>query len=142
MNSNTISEFYELLSRHIAGIFRDVSYLPDEFFDLLLEYSSKYSGFDNETIELTIENIYIDYIKSLLDEYKFEIQPQIDEIDEYILNYPEDLSMFHSFTIFAMVFEDKQINDITLITQLIQNKIQNNPHKIVNYLINNIDKYK
>ena len=162
---NSINNFNELLYNHIANIFRDVSYLPDSFFDLLIEYSKssrsinadtpiticcrnretseneKYSSFNEDNIQSTIEEIYIDYIKYLINENSQSLNKYFNSINTFITNFPEDISSFHSLPILIMMFDDENITNINLITEFIQNIIKKNPNLIVEYLKNNIDKY-
>lgn len=143
MNSG-IDNFNKLLYNHIAGIYRDVSYLPDEFFDLLLEYKNdkKYLGFDEDTIKTTIEELYIDFVKYLIDENKEKLNEYFNGIYKFINDFPEDLSGFHSLAILIMLFDKKDIDAINSITDFIQDIIRNNQTLIIDYLKNNIDKYK
>lgn len=144
MNINTLDKFHKILYEHIAGIFRDVSNLPDTFFDLLIDYSKnkKYESFDDDNIEFTIEAIYIDYVKYIIDNSE-NTNKYSNIIDNFILNYPDDLSSLCSsgLAMFAMVFDDEQINAVMKIKEIVHNFIQDNPTKIVDYLQNNIDKY-
>ena len=139
-----IDNFNKLLYNHIAGIYRDISNLPDEFFDLLIEYRevNKYPGFDEDTIKITIEELYIDFIKYLIDKNKESLREYFDSIYKFINDFPEDLSGFYSFAILIMLFDKKDIDNINIITNFIQNIIKDNPYLIIEYLKNNIDNYK
>ena len=143
MNSG-IDNFNKLLYNHIAGIYRDISYLPDDFFDLLIEYreNEKYPGFDEDTIKITIEELYIDFVKYLISENKESLNEYFDSIYKFINEFPEDLSGFHSLAILIMLFDKKDIDAINTITDFIQNIIKNKPTLIIEYLKNNIDNYK
>ena len=77
-----------------------------------------------------------------MDKHKTDINEYITNIHEFIDNCEIDLSIVHSLSEFALIFDDKQIDEITKITEIIQNDIIDNPLMIVKYLKNNVDNYK
>ena len=140
MNPSIIN-FNKLLYNHIASIFRDVSYLPDDFFDLLIEYSKdeKYPAFNKDTISYTIEKLYIDFIEHLVNENKESLKEYFESIYDFIANLDEDISSFHQLPILIMLFEKKDIDNINSITNYIHDIIKNNPQLIVDYLKNSVE---